>query len=57
MYIDERDQLLRNQTERTVSVWEQRRYENPLASGQANQDRKQQPYVVMRSIWETLYNS
>ena len=36
MYVDERDQLVGNWTEITVSVWELRQYDAPLAGGQAS---------------------
>ena len=39
-----------------MSVWEQRQYADPLVGKPASQDRKQQPSVSARSIWEALCN-
>ena len=39
----------------TVSVWEQRQYDTPLAGRQAIQGRERQPYVAARSIWEAAF--
>ena len=55
MYVDMRDQLLGNWTEITVSVWEQRQYDAPLAGVQASQGRERKQSVAALSIWEALY--
>ena len=55
MYVDARNQLLGNWTEITMSVWEQRQYDAPLAGRQASQGRERQPSVAARSIWEAVY--
>ena len=55
MYVDARDHLLGNWAEITVCVWEQLKYDAPLAGRQASQGREQQPSVAARSIWMTLY--
>ena len=56
MYVNARDQLLGNWTEITVSVFEQRQYDAPLAGRQASEGRERQPSVAARIIWEALYN-
>ena len=50
MYIDVRDKLLGNWTEIAVSVWEQHRYDAPLASKQASHGHEQQPPVVFGKL-------